>query len=262
MQSVARDNVGIVAVMFKLDTNFDTAADEVRQKVDAIAGRLPSGAEKPIISKADIGAAPILVYAASAPRPSEEVRRITEDTVKPALERLDGVAKVEVLGGREREVHVDLDRVRLESFGLSPLAVVEKLRAENATNPAGHYGPNVLYARAASGELGQPRASHFCGLNWAPEYPFQCLVQVPHGHTLELVSFKFLTHISHLPSVLTSLLALRKVRFRESLVGPVVPTQSCACIRSLDALHVVPGAAARQSEAGPCGDILTSPHGT
>jgi HAE1 family hydrophobic/amphiphilic exporter-1 len=139
VKGIARDNVGIVAAMFKLDTDFETAASEVRQKVDAIAGQLPPGAQKPIVSKADIGAAPIIVFAASGNGTSDEVRRITEDVVKPALEKLEGVAKVEVLGDREREVHVDLDPVRLESFGLSPLAVVQKLRAENATIPAGHY---------------------------------------------------------------------------------------------------------------------------
>ncbi len=139
MNGIARDNVGIVAVMFKLDTDFDSANNEVRQKIDAISGQLPAGAEKPVISKADIGAAPILVYAASGPQSSDQVRRITEDQIKPALEKLEGVAKVEVLGGREREVHVDLDPARLESFSLSPLAIVQKLEAENATIPAGHY---------------------------------------------------------------------------------------------------------------------------
>ena len=135
----ARENVGIVAVQFKLNVDFDTATSEIRDKVGAIRHQLPDGAEEPVITKADIGAAPILVYAASAPRPSEEVRKITEDYVKPALEQIPGVAKVDIIGGREREIHVDLDPVKLESFGLSPAAVVAKLKAENATIPAGHY---------------------------------------------------------------------------------------------------------------------------
>jgi len=139
VEGFARDNVGVIAVVFKLDTDFETAAADVRDKVNAARGLLPEGVKDPIISKADIGASPILVYAASAPRPSEEVRRLTEDRIKPALERIPGVAKVDVLGGREREIQLDLDPVKLESFGLSPLAVAQKLRAENATIPAGHY---------------------------------------------------------------------------------------------------------------------------
>lgn len=160
MQGIARDNVGIVAVMFKLDTDFDAAANEVRQKVDAITGQLPTGAEKPAISKADIGAAPILVFAASGSGTSDEVRRITQDSVKPALEQLEGVAKVEVLGGREREVHVDLDPTKLESFGLAPTAVVQKLRAENATIPAGHYDAGMGQSR----EVGVRTIGEFANL--------------------------------------------------------------------------------------------------
>ena len=139
IDSFSRENVAIIAVVFKLDTNFDQAVSEVRDKVGAIRRQLPDGAEDPVITKADIGAAPIMVYSASAPRPSDEVRRITEDYVKPALEQVSGVAKIDVLGGRVREIKVDLDPVKLESFGLSPAAIVAKLKAENATIPAGHY---------------------------------------------------------------------------------------------------------------------------
>jgi hydrophobe/amphiphile efflux-1 (HAE1) family protein len=137
--SFARDNAGIVVVQFKMSADIETAANEVREKVDAVVGKLPSGAEKPIFSKADIGAAPVMTYAAFAPMPSEEVRRITEDFVKPALEQVEGVAKVDVLGGRQREIQVDLDATALERYRLSPMQVVQKLTAENMTIPAGRY---------------------------------------------------------------------------------------------------------------------------
>lgn len=135
----ARENVGVVVVMFKLSADFDQAAADVREKVDALGSKLPSGAEKPVLSRADVGAAPILIYAASAPLPSDEVRRLTEDLIKPALERLEGVAKVDILGGREREIQVELDALKLESYRLAPHQVFQKLNAENATIPAGHY---------------------------------------------------------------------------------------------------------------------------
>jgi hydrophobe/amphiphile efflux-1 (HAE1) family protein len=139
VNAFARDNVGFVAVVFKMSVDFDQAANDVREKLDAVTARLPSAAEKPIMSRADIGAAPILIYAASAPLPSDEVRRLTEDVIKPALERVEGVAKVDVVGGREREIQVELDALALESYRLSPFQVFQKIQAENATIPAGHY---------------------------------------------------------------------------------------------------------------------------
>jgi hydrophobe/amphiphile efflux-1 (HAE1) family protein len=139
VNAFARDNVGFVAVIFKMSVDFDQAANDVREKLDAVTARLPSAAQKPIMSRADIGAAPILIYAASAPLPSDEVRRLTEDVIKPALERVEGVAKVDVVGGREREIQVELDALALESYRLSPFQVYQKIQAENATIPAGHY---------------------------------------------------------------------------------------------------------------------------
>ncbi len=139
VMSFARDNVGIVVVQFKMTADIENASNEVREKVDTIAGKLPRGAEKPILAKVDIGAAPIMTYTAFAPLPSEEVRRLTEDLIKPTLEQVEGVAKVEVLGGRQREVQVNLDATLLEKYRLSPLQVIQKLSAENATIPAGRY---------------------------------------------------------------------------------------------------------------------------
>ena len=139
VNGIARENVGIVAVIFKMSANFEVAANDVREKIDSLAGALPQAANKPILSRADIGAAPILIYSASGPVPPEEVRRVTEDLIKPALERIEGVAKVDILGGREREIQVNLDATKLESYRLSPYQVLQKLQAENATIPAGHY---------------------------------------------------------------------------------------------------------------------------
>ena len=88
VMSFARDNVGIVVVQFKMTADIENASNEVREKVDTIAGKLPRGAEKPILAKVDIGAAPIMTYAAFAPLPSEEVRRLTEDLIKNSYSRL------------------------------------------------------------------------------------------------------------------------------------------------------------------------------
>lgn len=139
VQSISRDSMGQLFLVFKLEADFDKAANDVRDKVSAIRNKLPDEVEEPVIQKFDIGAAPVLVYTAHANLPSEQVRDIVEDRIKPELERVPGVARVDVTGGREREVHVDLDPVRLAALQLSPAAVVQQLKLENATVPAGHY---------------------------------------------------------------------------------------------------------------------------
>ncbi|HKP60371.1 MAG TPA: efflux RND transporter permease subunit [Polyangiales bacterium] len=139
VQSASRDNVGNLFIVFKLAADFNRAASDVRDKVAAIRGKLPDDIEEPVIQKFDIAAAPVLVYTAQAPMPSDQVRDVVEDLIKPTLEQVPGVARVDVVGGREREVHVELDPVRMASLRLTPANVVKKLKEANATVPAGHY---------------------------------------------------------------------------------------------------------------------------
>jgi hydrophobe/amphiphile efflux-1 (HAE1) family protein len=139
VQSTSRNSLGQVFLIFKLEANFDKAASDVRDKVAAIRSKLPNEIDEPVIQKFDLGAVPVLVYTAHAPLPSEKVRDIVEDQIKPELERVPGVARVDVVGGREREVHVALDPMRLAALHLSPAAVVQQLKLENATVPAGHF---------------------------------------------------------------------------------------------------------------------------
>ncbi len=139
VESSSRDNVGSVFVAFKMGADFDKAVNEVHDRVAAVRNKLPADAEEPIIQKFDVAAAPVLVYTASGPFASNQVRDIVDDQIKPQLEQVPGVARVDIVGGREREVQVELDPVRLESLHLSPGVVVQKLELENASIPAGHY---------------------------------------------------------------------------------------------------------------------------
>ncbi|MGH7330029.1 MAG: efflux RND transporter permease subunit, partial [Polyangiaceae bacterium] len=68
-----------------------------------------------------------------------ETAKFARDVVQPALEQVDGVAQVDVKGGAEREVHVNLDLARIDALKLSPMAIMAQLKAENLTVPAGHY---------------------------------------------------------------------------------------------------------------------------
>ena len=139
LSSTSRDSVGQLFLVFNLEADFDKAAADVRDKIAAIRNKLPDEAEEPVIQKFDLGAAPVLVYTAHADLPSEEVREIVEDRIKPELERIPGVARVDINGGREREVHVELDPVRLSALQLTAAQIVQKLKLDNATIPAGHY---------------------------------------------------------------------------------------------------------------------------
>jgi hydrophobic/amphiphilic exporter-1 (mainly G- bacteria), HAE1 family len=149
IHSWSRENAGVVVVQFKLTENLDRAAQEVRDKVSAIVSKLPKDADLPVVNRVDIGAAPVLTYAASANLESQQLRKVIEDKLQPALQQIEGVAEVRITGGDVREVQIDLSLDKAMSVGLSPIEIAQRIGAENLNLPAGRLslGPTELTIR-------------------------------------------------------------------------------------------------------------------
>jgi HAE1 family hydrophobic/amphiphilic exporter-1 len=137
VRSYSRDSVSTVVLMFKLDTDIKSAATEVREKVAAARAKLPLDIKDPVVARLDPTAMPVLTYAVTSQRGAAETRRIVEDVMKPQLEAVDGVASVTVAGGLEREVHIYVDRARLDALGLSLAQVSQQLASESFDLPGG-----------------------------------------------------------------------------------------------------------------------------
>ncbi len=137
VHSTSRDSVSQVMLLFKLEVDAKAAANDVRDKMAAIRGKLPKEIKDPVIQRMDPSAIAVMTYAVSSGRGSAETRRITEDVIKPKLESIDGVASVAVVGGLEREVHVYVDRARLEALGLSLAQIAQQLGSESFDLPGG-----------------------------------------------------------------------------------------------------------------------------
>jgi HAE1 family hydrophobic/amphiphilic exporter-1 len=149
IHSFSRENAGFVIVTFKLTESLEKAAQEVRDKVSIAVAKLPKEAEAPVVNRVDIGAAPILTYAASADLSSQKLRKLIEDKLQPALQQLEGVAEVRITGGDVREIRVDLDLDKTQAAGLSPAQIAQKIGSENMNLPAGRLtlGPSELTVR-------------------------------------------------------------------------------------------------------------------
>jgi HAE1 family hydrophobic/amphiphilic exporter-1 len=131
------ESVSMVVLRFDLAVPVDVAAQDVRDKVQATLSELPKEIETPVVQKLDLGAMPIVQLALSGPVPIEELTRIAEDELKPGLQRLQGVGSIDVVGGREREINVVVDPVRLRSYGLAATDVSQAISAQSIDVPGG-----------------------------------------------------------------------------------------------------------------------------
>jgi len=144
MKTTSREGLSTTVILFKLGVDLQDAATQVRERVAQTRFKLPQEVKEPAVTRFDVGAAPVLTYTLSgAGRSLPETAQFARDVIKPALEQVDGVASVEVKGGAEREIHVDLDRAKIDALGLSTIAVLQQIKAQNLNVPAGHYDEGI-----------------------------------------------------------------------------------------------------------------------
>lgn len=150
IQSISRENLSLVFVMFKLTTPLDRAVQEVRDKASAVQNVLPRDADLPKVARIDFGAAPIVTYAVSADLKSSQLRQLLKDKLEPALAQVDGVAQVKIIGGDVREIRVDIELDKAKAAGIAPGQIAERLGMENLDVPAGRLdlGPTELNVRS------------------------------------------------------------------------------------------------------------------
>jgi hydrophobic/amphiphilic exporter-1 (mainly G- bacteria), HAE1 family len=126
-----------VIVEFKSDVDINQAMQDAQQKVDGIASDLPVDAKDPEISKFSVDQAPIMKMSVSAKTDNRQLYEIVEQRIKPILSKLSGVANVGLMGGEERQIRVNIDRKKLESFGLDAQSVLKAIESSNLDFPAG-----------------------------------------------------------------------------------------------------------------------------
>ncbi|OIO39267.1 MAG: hypothetical protein AUJ72_01080 [Candidatus Omnitrophica bacterium CG1_02_46_14] len=132
--SISKEGESTVVLSFQPGTDMDFAALEVREKFSKIKNKLPKEIEKPVIAQFQQGDVPVFILAAtSEKRTTEEIRKIVDETMKENLKRVPGVANVEVAGGRERKILVEVDQVRLASYGI-PIDEVTGILGSNNLN--------------------------------------------------------------------------------------------------------------------------------
>jgi len=132
IKSFSQEGLSAVMIEFNWGTNIDFAAQDIRDKIGLIEDYLPEDADRPLVFKLDMGAMPVLAYGVTSDNLGTlKLRNLLEDNVKDRLERLDGVASVELRGGLKREILVKINKPRLEAYNLTQGQIIQSLRSEN-----------------------------------------------------------------------------------------------------------------------------------
>ena len=126
-----------VRVAFVWGTNLDAAANDLRDRLDRVKPNLPDEADQPMLRKFDLASAPVLILGASSRLDPVQMQDILENQVRYRIERVPGVAALNIWGGLDREIHVNLLPGRIKALKIPLDTIIERLKSSNLYLAAG-----------------------------------------------------------------------------------------------------------------------------
>lgn len=140
--ATSMENFSLVTISLKTGTNLDKALRDAQRKINAIRADLPEDVKEPSISDFSLADIPIMTIGAVANMGETEFYDLIDHEIKPALERIPGVAQVSLIGGSEREIEININKDRMEAYGLSILNISNVLINSNLDYPTGRIKSN------------------------------------------------------------------------------------------------------------------------
>ncbi|HNV49148.1 MAG TPA: efflux RND transporter permease subunit, partial [Spirochaetota bacterium] len=160
IDSVSEDGKARINVNFQMDADVKIAALKVREKIGLIRGSFPRAVQEPVVIRYDPSDKPIIIATIARKGVSlEEMREIAERKVKPQLQRIEGISEINIAGGRQREIHIDLNQGRFEGRSLSFEKLFTTVQSGNVSLPGGllAYGKReyVVYTPSRFKSIGE-----------------------------------------------------------------------------------------------------------
>jgi len=137
--STSSEGRSSILLEFSWDESEADFADETKNKIDQMTTSLPDGAIDPLVRKFDPNSKPVMELSIQGDRNQEELTRIAEEIVKPRIEQVNNIAKVDVTGNREMIVKVSLYQDRLDAYGFSSTQIARVLGSQNLDLSAGSF---------------------------------------------------------------------------------------------------------------------------
>lgn len=158
IDSVSREGVSIVTLEFHWGTDMDFALLHAKEKTEEVRRALPDDCDSPVIMEWDPTSSPILIATIrNKGRNLKEIKETAEFIIKPRLEQLEGISRVEIRGGDEEEISVEIDPELVKNLGITLSEVARAIERNNIFMPGGTIKKNKFrYTLKIDGELNTP----------------------------------------------------------------------------------------------------------
>ncbi len=138
IDSKSYESLSVVSITLTSNANVDISMNDAQRKINAILSDLPDDAKTPSLNKFSLSDMPIITIGANAKMDEATFYDLIDKKIAPVLSRVQGVAQVNIIGGQEREIQVNLDATKMQGYGLSVPQVQQIILASNLDFPTGN----------------------------------------------------------------------------------------------------------------------------
>lgn len=137
ISSYSMENASIVMVQYDYEKDLDEAYDDLKKKMDALESDLPDDCEDPIIVELNIDDMPSIILAVNH-KTADNLYEYADNTIVPEIEKINSVAEVDVSGGQENKISVELIPEKMKQYHLSMDTVSSAVAGADFSYPAGN----------------------------------------------------------------------------------------------------------------------------
>ncbi len=154
IMSSSYEGVSVISIEFNKTADTETLIQEAQRRVNQISLELPKGIRTPVFQKISLSETPVLQIGATSNLPSREFYQLVKDQIQPALARVEGVGLINLTGGEEREIKINLDASKLQAYHLSIAAIAYAVNSSNLDFPTGKIqGENRQFVVRVAGKF-------------------------------------------------------------------------------------------------------------
>jgi HAE1 family hydrophobic/amphiphilic exporter-1 len=138
IDSKSYESLSTVSITLNSTAKVDVSLNDAQRKINAIISDLPKDAKAPSLSKFSLSDLPIMTIGANGEMDEVAFYDLMDKKIAPVLSRVAGVAQINIIGGQEREIQVNLDALKMQGYGLSVPQVQQVILSSNLDFPTGN----------------------------------------------------------------------------------------------------------------------------
>ncbi|MFT4757720.1 MAG: HAE1 family hydrophobic/amphiphilic exporter-1, partial [Vicingaceae bacterium] len=138
IDSKSYESLSTVSITLNSSAKVDVSLNDAQRKINAIISDLPKDAKAPSLSKFSLSDLPIMTIGANGEMDEVAFYDLMDKKIAPVLSRVAGVAQINIIGGQEREIQVNLDALKMQAYGLSVPQLQQVILSSNLDFPTGN----------------------------------------------------------------------------------------------------------------------------